>query len=371
MNRIRQWTWLILAPLWRWKWLFLVCLFITVTYGAATFRSEPNTSFTVYTPAFGPTISYTTVHYGWPLEYAQREFDDSKPIRVWAFWERGQYSDLRRLAANLGLALLLAGLITHGVAWRFARKPRWQFQLKEVIVLVVVLSAILAYAVRLESVYRQDQQYLADLTKEGFAAGRTEIPALRRPLRDVGLISNDAAYQYWLQWNNHSQGELLDQMLQYQPKSGDVNQLLRQQASGSRRLSNHFVAVTIDDDQLDDAGLAALLAWTPSGRFLNLRGEQLSPHGLAQIAEQRPNLQILALYVPELDGDALEALAPLDNLESLLISDCDLAAGPAILRLAEQLPSLRYLSVPELVVASFSEEEIAALTRRGVSLTAY
>ncbi|TWT33069.1 hypothetical protein [Blastopirellula retiformator] len=370
MTKLRKWILFALAPLWRCKWLLLVCLLITVGYGAGTFLTVANASVTVYTPAsLGTFISYTEIHYGWPLEYEVRQVDSSLPLHRWKLWANVQSFSGLKLAANALVALLTSLLITYATAWRRARWG-WQFQLKELVALVALIAAVLAYAAHLRSVDLADQRYLADLQKRGWVAKRIHIPWQRRPFRDLGLISENAAHQYWLTWENRSQGAFIDQALQFEPKSADVNQLLAEQARDPRRLSSRFIAATVNDPQLHGSGVEAFLNWTPSVSYLTLRGDQIPGSSLAQIGQHCPHVKSLGIDMPLVQGPDLRGLESLHHLESLLIFNCDPDAGPEIVRLAERLPQLELIYLSGAVYAELTPAEIATLrSRRGLLLT--
>ncbi|MCC9607410.1 hypothetical protein LOC68_12910 [Blastopirellula sp. JC732] len=366
MTKLRQWTTFALAPLWRWKWLFLLCLAATLSYNLFAISDE-----TSYNPDQVANLSRLQpcpvaryASYGWPLHFERRMYSNVFSTSRRAIWTDVIWFSTWRGCVNVAVAIAISLLVTSIVAYRFASWRRWQFGIRDLGVLTIAIALLFAIGRHWESAYQVDRRYLESLQPHGIQVGRdyTESFWFRRPWRDAGLISSDAASPATLYFqlpSKHRPGSV----------DPDMNQLLLDAAAQRRQIRHPIRWMSFQDVPLNDAGLAALGQIAPSSDRLHLTpSDDLTDQATATIVRAWPTLIDLKFGSPALTRQTLDTLQELPQLELLAIADCSGDVTPEDLQLLEELPHLRRLGLSESLLERMSPAQLRRWSDRGVEL---
>lgn len=354
----RQWIATLFTPLWRWKWLLLVCLIITGGYGLTSVSQQASEIIFPPLPSgmLGKAFAYTRFGHGWPCEYVERRStDDAWPSR-WTIWSGVDSFHWGPLAVNLAVAAAVGVLLTYLVAWRFLRSYRWQFALSDLFALTILSAAFLGFARRLETNYQADQRYLQANASDCWDVQRDDAQMRHlRPLRDLGLLSDGTLYAVSIR--------------HVRPSFTLPNDWLLQEVNRGRCLRHPVASISIDDPSMRDDGIDALTQWAPSCSQVEIYGgPEFTDAGLRHAVTAWPRLQRLECGSPSLSAASLQSLAKLTELEHLLISDCSREVTPADLGCLDELPQLKRLSLPNFLYEQISPERRADWERRDIAV---
>lgn len=365
MKSARQWLATLFTPLWRWKWLLLGCLIVSVSYGLCSVADELlqfNFFGGNFTASGSPPSSPILIQQGWPLVYLQRTSDQDVAYRCWPIWRDVQSLHADRLALNLAVALGVSLALTYLAAWRL---DRWQFRLGDVLVATLLLGGVLGHSLHVEANYQADKSDLERLTRHHFDSDQF-LASPRwylRPYRDLGLLSDGAAIPFDVEcYADCGWDEVKCRKL-------NANRLLIREVSNGRRLRRPLYELSITDMSLTDRGVAALVRWAPSCEKLKLfPSDSFSDQSTALIAAAWPRLKEARLGSPQLTTASLQSLSQLRQAEKLAICDCSREVKPDDLQILARLPNLKLLGLPQFLLDQLTPEQQAEWKRRGVIL---
>lgn len=332
VSTLRSWTSLILGPLWRWKWLFLLCVVITGGYaifsGVALRYPFGGNGF-----PRGLLMQKANYGHGWPFIFAQRFVMPTDTLGAWKIWSDVHTFALASLLWNLAIAIAVSLTATCLVAWRFSGLRRWQFRLGELLVATFLIAGLFGVARRLESDFQQDERYLTSQTISYWAAIRFGPPTWYvRPFCDLHLVSAEAV-----------DGRALYDF----GAPDDFNQRIIQAVERGEKIRGRVSLLQITSNSLDDAGVAAIAAWAPRCEELELVGDnRFTDKAIVQIAQQLPKLRRLTLGSPNLTLESLPSLSRMPRLQFLTIHACSDAVSPAALNAIDGVTPLTRLEIP-------------------------
>ncbi|PQO47964.1 hypothetical protein [Blastopirellula marina] len=381
MNQLRQWTWLILAPLWRWKWLLLVCLLITLGYGLLSHGSissslpptYPSSSYFSALPSFYPSsypsASLADYTHGWPYEYERRTFVDSKFPQPWRIWTNVTNFEFRKLLANLAIAIGVSLAFTYLVAWRVSQASRWQFRIGDLLALTVVIAAPLGLARYLDSNFRADQEYARSIDADGwrFRVDRNSL-WYARPLRDLGMVSDEASRLISISYSAPTgPNTSYPTPAQADPKRAAA--WLIAHADRGERIRQPIGTIDLERSVLNDRSIAALARWAPTSEELLVGGEaEFTDQATATIVAAWPRLTRLVLHSPQLTAASLRSITALSQLRDLELFEYSPHITPADLELLADMPNLHTLMVPHSLYVQITPQQHAAWEARSVNV---
>lgn len=346
-----KWIGIAISPLWRWKWLLLVCLLVTVGYALwSVVKANPNSFFT----------SDFIITHGWPFEYQVRTIDDNTGWRRWSIWSDITDFSPGAFFVNLSIAVGISVTLTYLAAWRFQRR---QFRLMDLLAATGVVGAILGYVLFVENRFQADQRLLGKVWNNYLESGPNRRTAdwRLRPFRDLGIISSDALYPTYIDC-------YIDCGLE-PARNPSANQVLIREANLGRQLRHPICSIRIEDESLTDAGIAALAQWAPTCEMLELHPDPaLSDNATATIANAWPALKELKFGSPLLGQQSLDSLANLRQLERLALCDVSRELTPEDLHRLDRLPNLRLLGLPGFLFSQISPDEERYWRDQGVTV---
>lgn len=350
------------------KWCLFALLLVTVAYGVGSVADRH--ARTVYGNLPGDDIRH-----GWPVECIFRSSTDALWAELQGRWQpfAGIYKvEYGLLLFDLGVAAGLSLLLTHFWHYHCTRRGQWQFSLKELFVVSIVLSIALGFYVKQRSDFDRETAYLAKLEQEDWWNCKTtpildsschyenSLPWFFRPLRDLGITRDEDWDKFDLGWNAYRRYTA--------PKN--VNNVLKGMAP--RPITFSFIeGIYINDPQLNDEGIAALCAWAPDCATLNLyvsrwRESTVTDGGIACIAESMRHLRSFTLNGGSLTDAGVRNIATMKCLENLEVDDPRCTTTNAALPDLLKLPRLDSLRVPSHWAIDAATKAEAA--RRGIDL---
>lgn len=368
MTKLRHWTTLILAPLWRWRWLLLFCLLFTIGYSVFS-SAEVRSCFDDDALATS-ILNLKTANFGhgWPFIFEQRWGDDQDSLETWLIWSNVQKFAVVPLLLNLAIAIGLSLAATYFVAWRYAGSQRWQFRLAELLVVTFFVAGLFGVARRLESNFQHDERYLADQTTWHWSVTRQGPPTwYLRPFCDLRLVSEEAAYGLVVR----DSGPPVPIMKRLRVMNhGEFNQIMIQAAQHGEGILGRVTILSISSGPLDDDGVAAILDWAPDCSELKLAGDDLfTDKAVAEITERMPRMRSLTLGSPYLTKQALQSLSGMTQLEMLDVNECADSVSPEDLQTLGGCSRLADLAVPfDLFKKSYSKS-ITTPSNRNINLS--
>lgn len=302
------------------KWCLSACLCLMLTYGVGSIASETH----------GPPPNYFA--YGWPLEYAWQESHHGG----WYLFSAVYDFRLKPFVFDLLLALVSSTFFTHLWHYHRLRHKGWQFSVREMLALVFVVSLLTGTYTSLRLRFERDNQHLSELDGAGWGVYMcgTYLPWYVRPIRDIGLTSEDDWTIYGVEWNSDLR----------RTDGGNINQSLCRLSSQPLTFVD-YVAIT--DPELDDDGIRFLCNWASNCPCIRLVGcANVSDVGIAYMVDHLTNLRELELRGTRITDCGIQAIGSLRQLECLSVTDLHSATTVRSLHNLLTLPRLKQLEVP-------------------------
>lgn len=354
MTRIRKCLTLILAPLWRWKWLLLVCLLATSLYACTAPREKKVQS----APPSVSLVYRFWLSQGWPRQYVHRtsQNDDLSP---WTPQTHIQSFELAPLLSNLALSVLLSLLVVYAWDWHCRQNGKpWRFNLKELLLITLLVACGVGVTVYGRNQFRAGEDYLNSLAATGWQPFETTSipPWYLQPQYDCGLLGRE-------KWSHHT-GVLWPQVR----SAPDINGTVIPMAARGEQLPPYVEEIRVMNSYLTDEGADAICAWAPNCRRIYLFGtSSLSSEGLTQFAKEMPRLELFLLFGDATFSDeSVKAISGMKNLRTLTMLDSQHQTSEKSLDHLKSLPNLQTVRLPaHWQISQQAKEDFA---NRGVEI---
>ncbi|MCC9607411.1 hypothetical protein LOC68_12905 [Blastopirellula sp. JC732] len=325
MTKLRQWTTFAFAPLWRWKWLFLIS-FLATSYCALTaIRDEPFPGY---------------LEQGWPKRYSTRLSEPAEPS-PWLAFTCLEELDLPALVFNLSITLTLSLVIVYAWHRHCERHGSWrQFDLKELMLITLLLATGIGMTIHWRSRFLADQQYLHEISDVGWhphLSQKKTPPWYLQPQYSCGLLGQR-------NWSHHH-------CIVWGPVAEvpDINRATKLLVERGDRLPAHVTDLILNDSNLNDDGVAALSQWAPNCRELRIDSTtSISTAGFRQIRERMHRLELLLVNGDDkLSDECIQEIGKMRSLKFLVIVDTQEKTHVESLRYLRNLSHLEYVQPPE------------------------
>ncbi len=341
----------LLRPCYKHKWLLLACLIVTISYATMSVQGDSSPWSYGYAHVF--------FEHGWPMKYMTR----MQPVEAWGNrWRMysGIYDfEYTPLFLNIVFAIGLSLLFTH--LWHLHRvrcKP-WQFTLKELLLVTLVMSVILGAYAKLRQDYASAETYWSEMEEIGWSVSPDcgNLPWYLQPLGDLGIISDDDWDYQDVEWDPEFHYAIVD---------ADMNRVLAEQLSQGKRLS--FVrSVLVADPRLSDKGVELLCEWAPDCTDLTIMDcPKVTDQGVKYLTSHLTSLTGLSVEGATITDDAIRHIATLKGLEELAIDEDANSTTGKSMKYLRDLPRLKGLGIPKHW--NLAEEDRAWLLRRKITV---
>jgi len=271
-------------------------------------------------------------HYsqGWPLVYLKRQVDTTVDKGVWFLWSGVIHFSPLMMAANIAVAALVALAVTSVWCLHTAKRPWWQFSLRELLCLVTVSAVALSYCCLPIVQQRREKALSARLEKMGwFLGGSASVRPnwMMRPLVDLGIVSPSS---FWRVGSVDWQGRYIDRITvssdgtaSHHGREETADDFLDETGRLLARLK-YCDEIHVCGSSVTDRGIESLCAnWSNcrSADFYNSSG--FTDTDLNRVVESWPDLEELDLSRTAVSDRGLQALARLPRLSVLSIMSMD------------------------------------------------